>query len=52
VRTDSDKFQKSGFYTISEWSEIDSIIIDSSLSANLYDKYVKLVTILVPGGRI
>jgi len=47
VVADSDKFQKSGFHTICDWSEIDGVITDSSLSASLYDKYVKLVPILV-----
>lgn len=47
VLADSEKFQKSGFHTICDWDEVDGIITDSSLSAKLYDEYVKMVPILV-----
>lgn len=47
IVADSHKFKDTGFHTICPWKDINGIITDSYLSIKQYEKYKKLVPIIM-----
>ena len=47
VLAEADKFKEQGLHTFSDWSEIDGLICDDSLSSKTYEKFKKSVPIII-----
>ena len=49
VVADSKKFNQKGFHTVVTWDKVDGIITDSQISPNMYQKFNKIVPVIVAG---
>lgn len=47
VVADSDKFKESGFHCACSWSDIDGLVSDGFLTGKLYEKYNKIVPVIM-----